>query len=383
MKSTLESQAQVGYLPDESWLLLNEILQNVQTKGISALSALEGGGVVAAFETAFAELAGTRFALSVSSGAAALHTALLACDVGSGDEVIVSPYGWGQTVGAVLAVGATPVFADIDPNTGNLDPGMARQQITESTKAILVTHTHGLPAEMQELGEISRAAGIWLLADAAQAVGAIYAGRPVGALADISCFSLGRGKVITTGEGGVLATSNVDLLERMLLVSQHPQRSFREIEDRVLFNSITELGQSYRFTPIAAAIGLGQISKVGSIIERKRHFASRLSTKLKTIPGLVLPDDCLLAKHSFHSYVLRSIQESRDVLERTLAGEGFEIKPISIRSPIYLRAPFNRAMDQWFPKANLRRKPHPSWIEGSCPGAERRCFVEDIYLVHN
>ena len=374
-------ETSIRALPVESWRWLEEHLSDVKKQGVSHLSALEGGGIVEKFEMAFAEISGAEYALAVSSGTAALHSALLACDVGPGDEVIVSPYGWGQTVGSVLATGATPVFADIEPETGNLDPEQVQSVLSERTRVVLVTHVHGLPADMKSLTDVCRKAGIKLVADAAQALGATYAGKPVGAWGDIACFSLGRGKVISAGEGGVAVTSDPDLLERMILVSQHPLRCLREVEDPGLFNSVTELSQSYRFLPMAASAGLGQIAQVNGVVEEKRATAARLSAHLQGLSSVELPGDHGGAQHSYYFYVMRCCRDgSREEVLKILLDKGVECQPGPVRSPIHFRPPFQQSPNTWFPKAYSSVTPHPTWNPGSCPVAERRCRIEDLYL---
>lgn len=382
MRSGINSTGKkvANQLSGTSWQLLQEYFAAGENKGVGSLSSLEGGGVLERFEKAFASLAGAPYALAVSSGTAALHTALLACDIGSGDEVIVSPYGWGQTVGAVMMTGATPVFADIDPFSGNLDPAMLRSRLSSNTRAILVTHVHGLPADMRGLMEITREHGIKLIADAAQALGASFAGLPIGAWGDITCFSLGRGKAICTGEGGVVVSANTDLLERMMLVSQHPLRCFRDVESVELYDSVTELGCSYRMTPYAAAIALGQIESVGMLIAAKRDVAGVMSSRLRHVQGLKLPDDTEEAFHAFYFYVAQITSETQ--MEKLLAvvedlDIGLQAGPIA--TPIHFRPPFS-GKQAWLPKALCNIAPHASWRPGSCPQAELRCKAGNLYV---
>ena len=350
------------------------------------LSCIEGGGVLERFETAFAEAAGAPFALALSSGTAALHTALLACDLGPGDEVIVSPYGWGQAVAAVLLVGAVPVFADIDPVTGNLEPAAVAAVVSSATAAVLVTHVFGAPADMRALRELCTRQGLWLLADAAQGLGARCGGRPVGALADISCYSLGLGKAVSVGEGGMAVTADVDLLERMLLVSQHPLRGLREIESPLLRASVSELSLSYRLSRPACELGLAALRRLDAKIAARRAVAERLRRRIATLEGLALTGECAGDRHAYHGLVLRAAAGPADTDQRSgaiaaLAAQGIQAARGPVRRPIHLRPPFAEATGpRWMPRALLPHARHPSWRTGSCPAAERRCAAEELVV---
>jgi dTDP-4-amino-4,6-dideoxygalactose transaminase len=349
---------------------------------LGALSDLEGDGEVGAFEHAFAALAGTDLALAVSSGTAALHVALLACDIGPGDEVIVSPYGWGQTVAAILAVGATPVFADIEPDSGNLDPQAVAHWIGPRTCAVLVTHIHGYPADMPRLREICQSAGLLLLADGAQALGATLGRRPVAAWADATCFSFGRGKAISTGEGGALVTDDPDRYERAVLVSQHPLRGLRDIESTDLRAAVTELGLTYRLSPLLAAIGLGQLPRLEAQLATRRRQAAVLTEHLRDLPGLALPSQDGTREATHYRYVARWLDEgtSRDALIERLAAQGIAASRGPIRRPLHHQAPFTEATDLWYPKALRPAARHPSWQAAACPVATRRCLREDLSI---
>ncbi len=349
------------------------------------LACLEGGDPVERFEAGFARLAGTRFALGLASGTAALHTALLAADIGPGDEVLVSPYGWGQTVAAVLLTGATPVFADIEPTTGNLDPGAAAAAVGARTRAVLVTHLFGIPADLGRLGALCRDRGLRLIADGAQALGARHAGRPIAAWADITCFSLGRGKPLSIGEGGMAVTSDTDLYERMLLVSQHPLRALGTLEDPLLRASVTGFGLSYRLSRPACETGLARLAGVGAWIARWRALARALVRRIGSVEGLVLTTEAAGDTRVHHALVLRALgdglHDPRPGLIERLASLDLDAVPGPVRTPLHLRFPFARERTgRWFPKAMWPAGDHPSWRPGSCPRAERRCACEELQL---
>lgn len=357
-----------------------EALLSAAAADCSVLSDLEGEAETAAFETEFAATAGTALALAVSSGTAALHVALLACDIGPGDEVIVSPYGWGQTVGAVLAVGAVPVFADIVPDTGNLDPEAVRAWIGPRTRAVLVTHMHGCPADMVHLRELCRRESLALLADAAQALGADLQGAPIAAWADVTCFSFGRGKLISTGEGGALATDDADIYERAVLVSQHPLRGLRTIEDRRLRASVGEFGLTYRLSPLLAVIGQAQLATLPARLARRRSAAARRDRQLIGVARILPPCNPPGARHAYYRYVARwtgPAGERDDLVERLgAAGIVAAVGPVPL--PLNHRIPFARSTGGWYPRAFRPRDTHPSWRLDSCPNALSRCAREDV-----
>lgn len=359
---------------------LRQLLRQSETDA-NCLSAIEGTGVIARFEEAFAHLTGAEHAVSICSGTAALQTALLACDLGPGDQVIVSPYGWGQTVAAVVSVGSVPVFADIDPQTYNLDLQSVKAEIGADTRAILVTHFLGHPAKMAPLRRLAREHGLWLIADSSQALGAQIEGQPLGALADISAYSLGRGKALSVGEGGMVVTSDLDLYERAVAVSQHPVRAFRQIEDWDIRRGVEELNLSLRMHPLAAAVGLDRISAVAQTVAERRRAWLRLSQMLYHLPGIEPPVEKEGCRHSFHSYS----PSCRGEMERAEIVAGFHRVGLSsaigpVGTPIHLRNFFQRRESAWIPKAFKAIRPHPSWREGSCPVAEQRCAMEEIVI---
>ncbi len=376
-------------------------------------AVLAGAGAIEGFEQGFAALAGAPFALAVASGTAALHIALLAADIGPGDEVIVSPYGWGQTVAAVLATGATPVFADIDADTGNLDPAAARAVVSARTRSVLATHLFGLPADLDGLRALCDRHGLLLVADAAQALGATWHGRPVGAWADLTCFSLGPGKLLSVGEGGVVVTARPDLLERMILVSQHPLRALREVEEPRLRQSIGAFGLSLRLSGPAARRGLSALAGIAPRLAARRDLARKLSGKLTGLQNLVLPGDRGPAGHAWHAYVARAMvpneepdsagcalaREAGDVISRptTELGSnpddgdyraklleqsgalGLEATTGPVITPLHCRPPFAAGpRGYWYPRALRPCRRHPTWKRGACPRAERRCADQEI-----
>ncbi len=249
-------------------------------------------GKVAKFERAFAQAMGARHAVAVTSGTAALITALAALGIGPGDEVIVPTYTWVATINAVVNVGAVPVFVDID-DTLTMDPAAVAAAVTPYTKALLPVHMRGAGAEMAPLLEAARRHGVRVIEDTAQACGGRYRGRRLGTLGDIGAYSLQYHKVITTGEGGVVVTDQPGLYERA--VRYHDQGSVRiqELDETMPAGTPLMIGTNFRISEISGALGLVQLGRLEWIIERMRAHKAAILDGLSGIAGLTprrLPD---------------------------------------------------------------------------------------------
>ena len=265
---------------------------------------LTTGPKVTEFEAAFAEYVGAKHAVAVSSGTAALHAAAFACSLSKGDEVITTPLTFAASANCVLYQQATPVFADVRPDTLNLDPEQVRKKITPLTKAIIPVDYTGQPADMDSMNRIAGDHGLIVIEDAAHAPGAQYKGRRVGALAHMTVFSLHPVKHLTTGEGGVITTDDPGLAQRLRLFRNHGLSSDAKErhEKGVFFYEMVELGYNYRLTDIQCALGLSQLAKVDKWLERRREIAARYGDVLGAMPELELPavrPDCQPAWHLF------------------------------------------------------------------------------------
>ncbi len=237
---------------------------------------LRAGAVCEAFEEAFAAQVGARYALSVSSGTAALHLAYAAL-LQPGDEVLVPAFTFIATASMVSMVGARPVFCDVDPETFTLDVADARRRVTPRTRAVVAVHLFGNPADVAGIRALADEFGLKVIWDAAQAHGARYAGQDVGALDDVVCYSFYPSKNMTTGEGGMITTNDPVLYERMRLLRSHGERRRYE---HVL------LGFNYRLTDVMAAIGLRQLAKLPTWVAQRRAHARYLAERLADVPGL-------------------------------------------------------------------------------------------------
>jgi len=276
------------------------------------------------FEEKFRALVGASHALAVSSGTAALHLALAAAGVGPGDEVVTTPLTFAATAEVILYQRATPVFADVDPTTGNLDPDAALKKITKKTKAVLVVHLGGYPADMAAFESLCAARGLFLVDDAAHAVETLSKGRRVGTLGDATCFSFYVNKNLTTGEGGMLTTPHADWARRAAVLRLHGMD--RDAWDRYAAGGtpgydIIEPGYKYNTTDLASALGLVQISRIEEGYRRRLELAEAYDEALSDLPGIVLPpqpDTKSGDRHAWHLYVVRVIDGecpmSRDAL---------------------------------------------------------------------
>ena len=260
---------------------------------------LAQGERVAELESRFAAYCGTAQAVAVSNGTTALHAALLACNVGPGDEVIVPAFSFIATATAVSMCGARPVFADVDEETFNIRPDQVRERITPKTKAVIGVHLFGQPFDVEPVQEICEAHNLVLIEDAAQAHGAVYHGTKVGNLGKCGCFSFYATKNMITGEGGMVTTSDKATADRLRLIINHGQ------SEKYLH---TVLGYNYRMTDIAAAIGNVQLKKLDKFNLRRRKNAEYYAANL-SVKGLVKPKVADNVQHVYHQYVVRLTEE--------------------------------------------------------------------------
>jgi perosamine synthetase len=260
------------------------------------------------FEAAFAARVGAEEGVATSNCTTALALSLYASGVGPGDEVIVPSLSFIATANAVWHCGATPVFADIDPRTYNLDPGAAEAAITPRTKAIMPVHQIGLPADMSRFEAITAAHGLALVEDAACAIGATYRGRRIGSLGSPACFSLHPRKVITTGEGGMITTNDPELAGRLRRLRQHAMDVSdlaRHNAKDIVVESYPERGWNARMTDLQAALGLQQLELLDWILAARSRLAARYSEALRALPHLEPPFEPEDSVRTWQSYPVR------------------------------------------------------------------------------
>jgi perosamine synthetase len=271
------------------------------------------GAQVAAFETEFAAQVGAAHACAVSSCTTALHLALLAIGVTGGDEVITPSHSFIATANAIRYCGAVPVFVDIEPDTYNIDPARAEEAITPRTRAILAVHQMGMPCDLPALLRLAKRHGIAVIEDAACAAGSEICVRnewkPIGAPhGDVACFSFHPRKVITTGDGGMLTTSNAEFDHTFRLMRQHGMSvpdTVRHGSPQVIFEQYLAVAYNYRMTDIQAAIGRKQLGRLSELVSRRRALADRYTELLWNVEGLILPREPEWAHSNWQSYCVR------------------------------------------------------------------------------
>jgi len=302
------------------------------------------GPAVARFEEQFAARVGARYAVATSSCTTALHLALILAGVGPGDEVICPSYSFIATANPILYVGATPVFAEIDRATWNLDAADALRRRTWRTRAVLPVHQVGLAADLDAF-EPFEAAGIPIIEDAACAIGSTYRGRAIGSHGRLTCFSFHPRKTVSTGEGGMITTDDGGVAERARRLRSHGASVSALSRHRargLVFEQYAELGYNYRLSDVQAAIGIVQLSKLDPLLARRRAIADRYDAAFRSLPQVQLPARPPYAGHSFQSYGIMltpSCRRGRDEVLAALAERGISsrrgIPPIHLE-PLYV-----------------------------------------------
>ena len=262
------------------------------------------GPRVEEFENEFAKLTGAKYAVAVSNCTTALHLSLIVSGVGRGDEVICPSLSYIATANSIRYVGAKPVFAEVC-NDYNLDVKDIENRITKNTKAILLVHQMGMPANIDEVKNICKKHSLKLIEDAACAIGSSFKNKMIGSHSDLVCFSFHPRKVITTGDGGMITTSRLDYYERLKKLRQHGMSvndRVRHVSKKVIFEKYEELGYNYRLTDIQAAVGIEQLKKLKEIVQRRREIASIYNDAFKNIQCIDLPKDNRDSISNFQSY---------------------------------------------------------------------------------
>ena len=267
------------------------------------------GPRVKAFEQEFAAMCGVEYAIATTSGTTALHTALLAHGIGTGDEVITSPFTFIASANSILYVGAKPVFVDIDPQTFNINPSLIEAAITSRTKAIMPVHLFGLSCDMDPIMSLADQYGLLVIEDACQSHGAKYRGKTVGSFGT-GTFSLYPTKNITSAEGGMITTNDSQIAENCRVIRQHGMRR-RYYHD--------ELGFNFRMTDVHAAIGLAQLRKLDQFNQARIRNAQVLSSRLRGVTPPYIPEGC---QHVFHQYTICIPSGKRDELLDYLTNHG-------------------------------------------------------------
>lgn len=305
-----------------------------QAEADAAAEAVLSGWVaqgprVARFEAEFAEAVGASYAVAVSSCTTALHLGLIVAGVGPGDEVVVPSLSFIATTNAVRYVGATPVFADVDINTANLTPQTVEPVLSPATRAVIVVHQGGMPADVAGLRELLAGRDILLFEDAACAAGSRAGDLPVGHGAELAAWSFHPRKLLTTGEGGMLTTEDADWAARARRLREHAMdvsaAARHAAGNKVVLERYLEVGYNYRMTDIQAAVGLVQLAKLPAMVARRREIAAHYRQQLAGVPGLVPCTEHAGLESNYQSFWVRLSPEwphSRNDTLQLLADRG-------------------------------------------------------------
>lgn len=334
-----------------------------------------GGPKVKEFEQAFAKRFNSRFAVSFNSATTALHAAIAACEIGPGDEVLVTPYSMSATASAILMNNAVPIFVDIDADTYNINPQELEKWLSPHTKAIMVANIFGLPANYKEILAFAQKHNLYVIEDNAQGPGATIDGQEAGTFGHIGVFSLNYHKVIHSGEGGMIITSDKDLAYRCQLLRNHAEVALDDTQD---YEHIV-LGSNYRMSELHAAIGLEQLKKLDKYLPTRRQLAEYLTkqlTKIDGLTGVIVPEGYT---HSYYVYPIQFgcniWQITRATFAAAMQAEGFPLNQGYVK-PIYLMPMYQHKYvynKTTYPFAFIE-KPTQEYKLGICP------VVEDMHF---
>lgn len=325
--------------------------QSIEEDDVQAVTAvlrsdwLTTGPKVVEFEEAFAAYVGTKHAVSFSSGTAALHGAAFAAELKAGQEAITTPMTFAATANCVLYQGAQPIFADVCPDTLNLDPEKAAEKVNARTRAIFPVDYSGHPADLDPILEIAEKHGVVVVEDACHALGATYRGRRAGSIAHMAVFSFHPVKHLATGEGGMVTTNEAKLAERLRRFRNHGIASDarqRQASGQWYYEMV-ELGYNYRLTDIASALGLSQLGKLSPNLSRRRAIAAHYGEAFRALPGVISPQVHPDVEPAWHLYPIRlrleELQADRGEIFRALRAENIGVNVHYI--PVHLH-PFYR-----------------------------------------
>lgn len=347
-----------NFLPYAQQWIADEDIQ-VVTEALQS-SWLTTGPAVKEFENKIAEYVGAKYVVAFANGTAALHGAVFAAGVGSGDEVITTPITFAASANCALYQGGKPVFADIDPITLNIDPKKIREKITSKTKVIIPVDYTGEPVNLEEIHQIAKEHDLVVIEDAAHALGATYQGKNVGGLSDMTMFSFHPVKHITTGEGGIITTNNPEYYEKLLVFRNHGITRNPDLlkkNEGPWYYEMLALGYNYRITDIQSILGVSQLGKLEMFLEKRRQYAATYNKELSQIEGIITPYSRNLKEAAWHLYVIQleldKFRADRREIYEALLKENIGVNVHYI--PVYL---------------------HPYYQElgyqaGECPVAER------------
>ena len=298
---------------------------------------LTTGPKIAEFEQTVADYVGAKYAVAISNGTSALHAACFAAGIGPGDEVITTPLTFAASANCVLYCGGTPVFADVDPKTYNIDPEDIRRKITDRTKAIIAVHLAGQPCDMDAIHSIAREHGLIVIEDGAHALGSVYKGKKVGSMSDMTTFSFHPVKPITTGEGGMIVTDNEDFYKKMILFRSHGitrDDSMMTRNDGPWFYQQFDLGYNYRITDIQCALGCSQMKKLDRFLARRKEIVARYNEAFADCDNIITPYQLSDTESGWHLYIVQVKNCDRRQVFEAMREKGIGVNEHYI--PVYM-----------------------------------------------
>lgn len=297
---------------------------------------LTTGPKIAEFEKMVADYVGAKYAVAISNGTSALHAACFAAGIQPGDEVITTPLTFAASSNCVLYCGGTPVFADVDPKTYNIDPEDICRKITDKTKAIIAVHLAGQPCDMDEIHKIAKEHDLLVIEDGAHALGSVYKGKKVGTLSDMTTFSFHPVKPITTGEGGMIVTDNEEFYQKMMLFRSHGitrDENLMTRNDGPWFYQQLDLGYNYRITDIQCALGCSQMKKLDRFLARRKEIVARYNEAFADCENIIIPYQLPETESGWHLYIVQVKNCDRRKVFEALREQGIAVNVHYI--PVY------------------------------------------------
>lgn len=316
---------------------------------------LTTGPVVYEFEEKISKYVNSKYAVSFSSGTAALHAACYAAGIRSGDEVITSPITFAASANCILYCNATPVFADINSETYNIDPGDIEKKITRNTKAIIPVDFTGQSVDLDAIKEIARKNKLIVIEDAAHAIGTKYKGKCIGSISDMTVFSFHPVKTITTGEGGMVTTNNEEFYKKLILFRTHGITKEKDLlisqDEGPWYYEQIDLGYNYRITDIQCGLGISQLNKINDFIKRRKELVKIYNKELSKIDGIIIQKEEKFSDTSRHLYIIKLELEKfkvdrKEIFEALLAeniGVNVHYLPVYLH-PYYKNLGYNKGL---------------------------------------
>jgi UDP-4-amino-4,6-dideoxy-N-acetyl-beta-L-altrosamine transaminase len=355
-----------AYLPYGKQVVDEEDIESVVK--ILKSDYLTTGPVIQQFEQDIAKYTGVKYAVAFSSGTAALHAACFAAGISEDDEVITTPMTFAASANCVVYQGGKPVFVDIHPDTYNINPMSIKEKITKHTKAIIPVHFTGQPADMDEIMKIARENDLVVIEDAAHALGAMYKNQKIGSIGDMTMFSFHPVKHITTGEGGIITTNQEDYYKKLIQFRTHGitrEPNIMKENHGPWYYEMQFLGYNYRITDIQVALGVSQLKKLETFIQKRKQLVELYMEELKNVDEIELPKQLPNVESSWHLFVLK-LQLSKLTVGRKEIFEALQKENIGVNVhylPVYLH-PYYQVL---------------GFRKGICPIAEK-CYEEFLTL---